>query len=238
MRCTGAEPERGGQDRGRGAHAPSRASASRSRSPKRPWTMAESVARPGVERAVPHQLEIVAVGIGQVDRLVRPVVGRLADRDPGRPDPAQRVRERGARRVADGDVMQPGHAVGLRRRRRRLPGVEAEVVVIAAGRDEQHVAGRAPARHITRLGHDLEAEHADVELAHAVDVGRAEVDVPDRHAGVDRPRRRGERFSWTLRAWLGHARTIAKRRGGRRRTRAAARRTRRAAARPRRPGGG
>jgi hypothetical protein len=35
------------------------------------------------------------------------------------------------------------------------------VVVIAAGRDEEDVAGRAPAGHVARLGDDVEAEDAD-----------------------------------------------------------------------------
>ena len=56
-------------------------------------------------------------------------------------------------------------------------------MVIAAGRDEQDVAGRPPAGHVARLGHDVEAEHADVEVAHAVDVRGAQVDVADPHAG-------------------------------------------------------
>ena len=34
--------------------------------------------------------------------------------------------------------------------------------------------------------HDVEAEDADVEAAHAVDVGGAQVDVADRDPGVDR----------------------------------------------------
>ena len=41
---------------------------------------------------------------------------------------------------------------------RRLPGVEAEVVVIAAGGDEEDVAGRPPARYVARLEDDVEAE--------------------------------------------------------------------------------
>src|SRR5207245_143250 len=34
--------------------------------------------------------------------------------------------------------------------------------------------------------HDIEAEHADVEVERAVDVGHLEVDVADVHAGVER----------------------------------------------------
>src|SRR5919199_6488250 len=63
------------------------------------------------------------------------------------------------------------------------------MVVITAGGHEEDVAGRAPAGHIARLHHDVEAEDVDVEAAHAVDVGGAQVDVADRRAGLDGPRR-------------------------------------------------
>jgi hypothetical protein len=52
----------------------------------------------------------------------------------------------------------------------RLPGVEAEVVVVAAGRYEEDVTGGAPAGHVTRLRDHVEPEHIDIEMAHAVDV--------------------------------------------------------------------
>ncbi|HEX5622512.1 MAG TPA: hypothetical protein VFX51_29070 [Solirubrobacteraceae bacterium] len=61
------------------------------------------------------------------------MVGDLAQRPVDLTQPQQRVSERGLRRVVDRDVVQPCDAVGLRRPARGLPGVEAEVVVIAAG---------------------------------------------------------------------------------------------------------
>ena len=62
----------------------------------------------------------------------------------------------------------------------RLPGVEADVVVVAAGRDE----GGLVADPLLQL----EAEHAAVELERAVEVGHFEVDVADVDAGIDRVR--------------------------------------------------
>jgi hypothetical protein len=56
-------------------------------------------------------------------------------------------------------------------------------MVVAAGGEEEEVAGRAPAGHVTRFGSDLEAEDPDIEVADAVDVGSAEVDVADTNAG-------------------------------------------------------
>src|SRR3977135_454896 len=52
------------------------------------------VARPLVERAVPAQLEVVAVRVGDVDRQVRAVVGGLAQRPAGLAQAAQRIGQR------------------------------------------------------------------------------------------------------------------------------------------------
>ena len=70
--------------------------------------------------------------------------------------------------------------------------------MVAAGGDEQDVAGRPPAGDVARLGDDVEAEDADVEVLHAVDVGGAQVDVADAHAGVDGARRRLDRLDAAL----------------------------------------
>ena len=83
-------------------------------------------------------------------------------------------------------MVQPRDPVGRRRTALGLPRVEAQVVVVTAGGQEQDVAGRAPARHVARLGDHVEPEHADVEVADPVDVGRAQVGVADPHARVDR----------------------------------------------------
>ena len=114
------------------------------------------------------------------------MVRDLAERPVDRLEAAQGIGQAGAGRVADGDVVQSGDAVRLGPAAGRLPGVEADVVVIAARREEEDVAGGAPAGHAARLHHHVESEHIDVEGAHAVDVGGAQVDVADRHARVDR----------------------------------------------------
>src|SRR6478735_4206580 len=81
--------------------------------------------------------------------------------------------------------MQSCHAVGLRRRVLRLPGVEPEMVVVAAGRDEQDVAGGTPAGNVACLVGDVEAEEVDVERADTIDVGGAEVHMADAYVRVD-----------------------------------------------------
>src|SRR5689334_1597265 len=96
--------------------------------------------------------------------------------------------------------METGDAVRLRRPLGRLPRVEAEMVVISAGGDEEDVAGRPPPRHIAGLEDDVEAEDADVEVADAVDVRRPQVDVADPDVRVDRALGVDGRLDGSLRA--------------------------------------
>ena len=59
----------------------------------------------------------------------------------------------------------------------RLPRVQADVVVVAAGGDERGLVAVAE--------HQLEAEHALVEGERAVDVAHLEVNVADVNARID-----------------------------------------------------
>jgi hypothetical protein len=52
-----------------------------------------------------------------------------------------------------------------------FPGVETDVVMIAAGGDERGVRAQAL--------HQLEAEHAAIEAKCAVEIGDLEMDMPD-----------------------------------------------------------
>src|SRR6185369_12955644 len=71
-----------------------------------------------------------------------------------------------------------------------LPGVEPDVVVIAASRDE----GSAwPAG-----GHG-EAEHAAIEVERPLQIGHLQVHMADAHPGVD-----GRKGQLLLRRFLGH----------------------------------
>ena len=73
-------------------------------------------------------------------------------------------------------------ARGAGRRRRAaeaLPGVERDVVVIAAGGQECRLAA-APL-------HQLEAQHVAIERQRAIEVGDLQVHVADAHAVGDGP---------------------------------------------------
>src|ERR1700688_5258406 len=112
-------------------------------------------ARPLLARAIPVELEAVAVGGGEVDRLADAVVGSALQADTRVEDPAHRRGERGLCWIADRDVIEAGVAGGRRRAAAALPGVEANVVMIAADRHERGL-GAVP-------GDQLEAEDVAIE---------------------------------------------------------------------------
>ena len=99
------------------------------------------------------------------------MVAGAVELDAGLDHAIQRVRQRRARGIENGGVKQPG---GARRRRMAafaFPGVEPDVMVIAAGRNERRT-GAHPL-------HQLEAEHAAIKPQRAFEVGDLEMDMPD-----------------------------------------------------------
>ena len=89
----------------------------------------------------------------------------------------QRVRERGAGRIKNRGVKQPGRAGRRRMAALALPGVQPDVVMIAARRDERRLVAVAL--------HHLEAEHVAIETERAIEVGDFEMNMPDAGAGDD-----------------------------------------------------
>jgi hypothetical protein len=113
----------------------------------------------------------------QVERLADAVVGRAVERDFGALQAAQRVGERLPVGIADGGVEEAGRAGRWRGAAEAVPGVQADVVMVAARADE----GRLRAHPL----HQLEAERAAVKIERALKVGDLQVDVADVHAGVN-----------------------------------------------------
>src|SRR5665213_288508 len=133
--------------------------------------------RPLFFRPVPIKLDAVLVGIAQVKRLADAVVAGAVKRNAGADHAMERIRQRGPARIEDGGVIEP-----RRSRRRRtaafaLPGVQADVVMIAAGRNEGRL--QTPALH------QFEAEHAAIKSERALEVGDLEMNMPDAGAGDD-----------------------------------------------------
>jgi len=65
-----------------------------------------SVAAPLVERPVPGELEIVPVGVAEVDREVGAVIGELPQRDARVDEPSDRLGELLARGEVERDVVK------------------------------------------------------------------------------------------------------------------------------------
>ena len=136
---------------------------------------------PVLARAVGGQLDAVAVGVGQVDRLGDLVVGRAADR---RARWRSAAAPRGPARAATGAAARSGRA------RRGGPAGRAPGSSVSTSRS-------SPARAERRLGpvaaRQLQADRGLVERDRAVEVGHREVDRAE-------PQVVGERGPWAVEA--------------------------------------
>jgi hypothetical protein len=111
---------------------------------------------PRFRRAIPVQLDSIAVGIVEIQRLDEPVVVDPAQVDAVLLQAAQRTCQRGSRRVAKGDVIQPGGARGGRATAQTLERIQPEVmVVLIVGGEKRSPTGRrakAPRSLLVRNG--------------------------------------------------------------------------------------
>ena len=125
------------------------------------------------------------------------MVAGAVELDAGLDQPAERIGERRARRIEDGDMVEPGRAGSGRRAAFALPGVQPDVVMIAAGRDEggaRAVALRSARSRARRNRRRARARCRRPSDAH----GRC--GFPDRSERRVRFPRCGLR--WVCRAWL------------------------------------
>src|SRR5258707_11940912 len=85
--------------------------------------------------------------------------------------PIQGLGQRCPGRIKDGGVEQSG---GPRSRRMAIlafPGVQADVMVIAARRNERRARGQAL--------HQLESQHTAIKSQRAIEIGHLEMNMPD-----------------------------------------------------------
>src|SRR4029078_12390475 len=115
--------------------------------------------------------------VAKRERVADAWVAGAVEFDAGCDHAMQRIGQRGARRIEDRGVEQPGGARWWRLGRLALPGVEADMVVIAAGRNERGAR--------THALHHLKAEHAAVEPERAIEGGDLEMDMSDPRTGDD-----------------------------------------------------
>src|SRR5438132_723450 len=92
---------------------------------------------PLVAGTIPIELQPVLIRIAKIERFTHAMVRRPVERDSGADQPSQRVGKRRARRIADRDVVKTGSARRWWRPAEAFPGVQSNMVVIAAGRDER-----------------------------------------------------------------------------------------------------
>jgi len=135
-------------------------------------------ARPLFLRPVPVKLDAVLVGIAQVERLADAVIGSAVERNLRLDQTAQRIAQRRAGRIEDREMVQAGRALGRRRAAAALPGVEPDVMMITAGRNERRLQAK-PLR-------QLKAEYAAIKGQRPVDIGDLQMHVADADACVDR----------------------------------------------------
>ena len=75
-------------------------------------------------------------------------------------------------------MVEAGRAGGRRRGAAAFPGVEPDVMMVAAGGDESGLLPQAL--------HQLKTEHAAVERQRAIEIGDLEMHVADAYPGIDR----------------------------------------------------
>src|SRR5436190_4427952 len=134
-------------------------------------------ARPFVFRTIAVQLDAVAVRIPQVDPLANAMIGRAFELDAMLEDSTHRGRKGFTVRQEDREVVETRRALGWARGATARPGIQADVMVIAAGRQKDRFAP------VVR-GH-LEAEDVAIEGEGAVEIADREVHVADASAWIN-----------------------------------------------------
>src|SRR5262249_1436568 len=119
----------------------------------------------------------VLVGVAQVKCLAHAMVAGAVERDTGRRDAVERIGKRRPGWIQDRRVEQSGGAGRRRTATLAFPGVETDVVGVAAGRYE------CGARSETLL--EFKAKHVAIEAERAIEIGDFQMYMPDPRAGYD-----------------------------------------------------
>ena len=133
--------------------------------------------RPEVLGAVKIKLDPVRVRVAQIESFADAMVRSAFEWDLRCVEAAECIGQRGARGIEDRDVVEAGGVRGWRRCTQALPGVETDVMVIAASAEKRGGPSHA-------LRH-LKTENAVIEVDGAIEVGDFEVNVADARERVD-----------------------------------------------------
>lgn len=96
-----------------------------------------STARPLVLRPVPVQLHPVAVRVSQVNCLAHSVIRSAFQWNPRLENAPQRIRQQGACRIQNREMIQPRGSLGRRQSTRAFPRVQSDMMMIPARRDKR-----------------------------------------------------------------------------------------------------
>src|ERR1051326_7931428 len=135
------------------------------------------MARPLGLRPVAVEFDAVLVGIAQIERLADAVVAGAVELDAGGQHAMQRIGQRGTVGIEDSGVKQAGRAGRRWMAALAFPGIEPDVVMIAAGGNESRLIAVAL--------HDLKAEYAAIKAERAVEISDLQMNMPDTRAGDD-----------------------------------------------------
>jgi hypothetical protein len=127
--------------------------------------------------AVAVEFDAILIGVAEVEGFAHAVIRGPVELDAGLDEAAKGIGEGGAVRVKDRGVIEPGGAGRGRASATAFPGVEADVVMVAAGGDEGGLGAEALL--------EFEPEHAAVKGEGAVKVGDLEVNVTDADGGME-----------------------------------------------------
>jgi hypothetical protein len=127
--------------------------------------------RPFGLRLVPVKLYAVAVRIAQVQRFAHPMIAGAVKLYPFGQKPLQRIGEVGTCRIENCQMIKARSSWRRRPSALALPGVEPDVVMITAGRDECCLR--------SVFLHQLESQDAAVELECAIKIGNFQMNMAD-----------------------------------------------------------
>ena len=128
-------------------------------------------------RSIPAEFDAVLIRIAQIQRLADSVVRRAVEGDAGGLKTSQGIAQILALRIEDGCVQEAGGARGGWAAVEAFPGIQADVMMIAARRNE----GRLRAEAL----HQREAEHAAIERQRTLQIRDLEMDMADAGSGGD-----------------------------------------------------
>lgn len=127
--------------------------------------------RPLLRRSIPIELDTILIGISQIQSFADAVIGCAVENDTRRGDATKRVGKLGPGWIQDGEMVQARGSGGRRRAPTTFPGIQPNVVVIAAGRDER--------RGWTEPLRELKAQHFAIEAQRPIQFCNPQMNVPD-----------------------------------------------------------